>query len=343
VESAAFRFAHDLTLRVSGTHAAVRHARREYGAAEAEGIGAADVEIQFGTVGRAEADGAEAARERGDRIGRGGHKTVAWRVRLGDPAATPLEATIETRGWPGSFARSLVQGYVVEPVLSIAAARRGMVLVPGAGIELDGGLALLLGRSRAGKSTLAARALAAGRTVLGDDQLFVDTESVAWPFPRSLRFYPDLERTAPTAWERLPPRVRLALRIRGVVARVSRGFIRPSLAVPRTALGALQPPECRTIGRIILIERDTERQTLATEPGSTDDAVDWAAGLLREQRERLVLLGGSRWDEAVGQTAVTERVTLGAAFAGVGVERLAIPRAWDAARAVDATARLLSI
>lgn len=343
MESAAFRFAHDLTLRVGGARSAVRHARREYGAAEADGIGTADVEIVFGTVGRAGVDEAAAARADNGRLGRGGHKTVAWRVRMGDPAGTPLAATIQTRGWPGSFARSLVQGYVVEPVLSIAAARRGMVLLPGAGIVLDGGLALLLGRSRAGKSTLAARALAGGRTVLGDDQLFVDAESTGWPFPRSLRFYPDLERTAPTAWARLPPRARLALRIRGVVARASRGFVRPSLAVPTTALGAGQPAQPRPIGRIFLIERDAERHTLASAPASTENAVDWSAGLLREQRERLVRLGGPGWQEAVERTAEVERMILGRAFAGVGVERLAIPREWAAARAVDATGRLLGM
>lgn len=335
MESAAFRFAHDLTLRVSGDRAVLRHVRREYGPAEESGIAVPDVEIRFGAP-EAAAGGASAEV-------RGGHKTVAWQVRMGDPVTTPLEATIRTSGWPPSFARSLVQGYVVEPLLSIAAAHRGMVLLPGAGIVLDGGLALLLGRSRAGKSTLAARSLAAGRIVLGDDQLFVDAESTAWPFPRSLRFYPDLERTAPTAWARLPHRARLALRVRGAVASASRGFIRPSLAVPAAALGSGQLSRPGSIDRIILIERDADRAALVTEPSSTEAAIDWAAELLREQRERLVRLGGSRWEAAIERTAAEERLILGGAFAGFHVERLAIPRAWDAATAIDATARLLGI
>lgn len=343
MDIASFRFAHDLTLRVVGDRSAVRHARREYGAAEAIGIATPDVEIRFGSGGPAGGDAAALARGDTGTVGRGGHKTVAWRVRLGDPVTTPLEAAIRTSGWPASFARSLVQGYVVEPLLSIAAARRGMVLLPGAGIVLDRGLTLLLGRSRAGKSTLAARSLAAGRIVLGDDQLFVDGDCTAWPFPRSLRFYPDLERTAPTAWGRLPPRARLALRIRGAVASASRGFIRPSLAVPAAALGTGQLSGPGSIDRIILIERDADRAALVTEPSSTEAAMDWAAELLREQRERLVRLGGSHWEAAIERTAAEERLILGGAFAGVHVERLAIPRAWDAATAVDATARLLSI
>ncbi len=336
MESATFRFAHDLTLRVGGDRSAVRHARREYGPAETTEVTEADVEVRFGA-------GAPVARGDSGTVGRGGHKTVAWRVALGDPATSPLEATIQTSGWPASFARSLVQGYVVEPLLSIAAVRRGIVLVPGAGIVLDDGLTLLLGRSRAGKSTLAARSLAAGRTVLGDDQLFVDSASTAWPFPRSLRFYPDLQRTAPTAWARLPPRARLALTLRGVVARASRGFVRPSLAVRAAELGTGQPNRPGSIDRIILIERDADRTALVSEPSSTEAALDWAAELLREQRERLVPLGGARWEDAVERTAAEERLILATAFAGVGVQRLAIPRAWDAATAVEATARLLSI
>ena len=336
MESASFRFAHDLTLRISGDRAVLRHARREYGPAEeVETAAAPDVAVRFGPV-QPQPDTSP------DASGRGGHKTVAWRVAVGDPGA-PLTAAIQTSGWPRSFARSLVQGYVVEPILSVAAARRGMVLVPGAGIGLDEGLVLLLGRSRAGKSTLAARSLAAGRVVLGDDQLFVDANATAWPFPRSLRFYPDLEDTAPTAWSRLPSATRRALRLRGVVATVSRGFVRPSLAVPAAALGRGQGSEPARIARIVLIERDADRSDLTTEPSTPEAAVDWAARLLGEQRERLARLGGSAWAEALERTADSERVLLGRAFAGIAVEHVAIPRAWDARTAVAATARWLSI
>ena len=201
MEPAVFAFATDLRLRVTGQAAAVRHARREYGAAEVPDARRVDVEVAFGPLGR------DAVRSRGGAaeplIGRGRHKTVAWRVEAGDPDAVPLTARIETAGWPTAFALSLVQGYVIEPLLSIAGARRGIVLLPGAGIVLDDGLVLLLGRSRAGKSTLAARALTAGRAILGDDQLFVGPDATAWPFPRSLRFYPDLARTAPASFAQL--------------------------------------------------------------------------------------------------------------------------------------------
>jgi hypothetical protein len=340
VDSADFAFATDLRLRVTGDAAAVRHARREYGPAEVHDAGRVDLEVRFG---RAFRPAAEVVAGRAVAAGRGGHKTVAWRVDAGDPDAAPLTARIETRGWPSGFALSLVQGYVVEPLLSIAAARRGIVLVPGAGIDLDEGLVLLLGRSRAGKSTLAARALTAGRAILGDDQLFVGPDATAWPFPRSLRFYPDLAQTAPMSYAQLRPRTRRDLRLRAALARVSAGYIRPSLAVKGSELGQQWRPEGRRIARLVLIERNADRSDLGAVPGTPLEAVAWAAQLLEEQRQRLADLGGAPWREAIDRVADAERAVLERSFDGRPVDRLAIPWSWDAPTAVEATARWLGI
>jgi hypothetical protein len=339
VEAAVFAFAADLRLRVTGEAAAVRHARREYGPAEVPDAGRVDLEVIFRPLGDAVAPAAGA----GPSIGRGGHKTVAWRVDAGDPDGAPLRARIETSGWPTAFAMSLVQGYVVEPLLSIAAARREIVLIPGAGIVLDEGLVLLLGRSRAGKSTLAARALTAGRAILGDDQLFVGPGATAWPFPRSLRFYPDLARTAPGSFARLRPRTRQGLRLRAALARLSAGYVRPSLAVNGAELGQQWHPDARPIARLVLMERSENRSDLGAEEASPGDAVDWAAELLHEQRARLVDLGGTAWREAVDRTADVERELLERSFAGCRVGRLAIPSSWDAPTAVGSAARWLGI
>jgi hypothetical protein len=340
MDAADFSFATDLRLRVTGDAGAVRHARREYGPAEVRDAGRVDLDVTFGPVGR-HAGGTGAGADHPP--GRGGHKTVAWRVDVGDPDAAPLVARIETSGWPPSFARSLVQGYIVEPLLSVAAARRGVVLLPGAGIVLDDGLVLLLGRSRAGKSTLAARALTAGRMVLGDDQLFVGPGANAWPFPRSLRFYPDLARTAPSSFASLRPRTRLGLRLRAGLARVSAGYVRPSLAVRGSELGLRWTPAARQIARLVLIERDADVSTLKGVSTSPREAIEWTAELLLEQRARLAALGGTRWRAAIEQVAEVERVLLEGCFADRPVDRLAIPRSWDAPTAVGATARWLGI
>jgi hypothetical protein len=340
VEGAVFAFAADLRLRVTGEAAAVRHARREYGPAEVRETGRVDLEVAFGPLG---VDAGGAAGGANASAGRGGHKTVAWRVDAGDPDAAPLRARIETSGWPAAFALSLVQGYVVEPLLSIAAARRGIVLIPGAGIVLNDGLALLLGRSRAGKSTLAARALTAGRAILGDDQLFVGPDATAWPFPRSLRFYPDLARTAPGSFAQLRPRTRRGLRLRAALARLSAGYVRPSLAVSGSELGQEWHPGPRSIARLVLVERTGDQSDLGADDASPADAVDWAAELLHEQRARLVGLGGPGWRDAVARTTELEREVLERSFAGCPVERLAVPSSWDAPRAVEAAARWLGI
>jgi hypothetical protein len=341
VDTAEFVFATDLRLRVSGLAAAVRHARREYGPAEVHDVGRVSLDVTFGTIG-GRSVGARV--EDADRPpGRGGHKTVGWRVDAGDPDSAPLVARIETSGWPPAFARSLVQGYVMEPLLSVAAARRGIVLLPGAGIVLDDGLVLLLGRSRAGKSTLAARAVTAGRMVLGDDQVLVGPGAAAWPFPRSLRFYPDLARTAPSSFAALRPRTRLSLRLRAGLARLSAGYVRPSLAVDAAELGLRWDLGARPIARLVLVERDADRSDLGTAPGSTHEAVEWAADLLREQRLRLGKLGGTRWREAIDRVADAERMLLERSFDGLPVHRLAIPAAWDAPTAVAASARWLGI
>ena len=344
MDAADFVFAGRVRLRVVGDKAALTHSRREYGSAEVPLAGEADLEVTFGPIPPA----ARGPSPPGTRMGRGGHKTVRWVFEGGDPDAAHLRARVETEGWPQGFARSLVQGYLVEPLLSIAAARRGVVLVPGAGIVLDDGLALLLGRSRAGKSTLVARALTAGRDVLGDDQLFVGPDGSAWPFPRSLRFYPDLIRTAPSSYARLRRRTRLELRLRAALGRLSAGYVRPSLAVDGAELGLRWSPEGRAIARLILVERraaraDPARSDLDVAPGSPEQAVEWAGELLREQRTKLATLGGPEWRAAIEHVTDDERALLARAFDGSPVVVVAIPGSWDAATAVAATAHRLGI
>jgi hypothetical protein len=340
VDVAVFGFANNLRLRVMGDAAAIRHARREYGPAEVPDGGRVDLEVTFGRVG----PGTPAIADGPDHPpGRAGHKTVAWRVDAGDPGAAPLVARIETSGWPSSFARSLVQGYIVEPLLSVAAARRGIVLLPGAGIVLDDGLVLLLGRSRAGKSTLAARGLTAGRAILGDDQLFVGPDANAWPFPRSLRFYPDLARTAPASYAQLRPRTRLGLRLRAWLATISAGYVRPSLAINGSELGSEWSPGARQIARLVLLERDADVSSLEAVSTSPQQAVEWAAELLLEQRTRLAAIGGTDWSVALDRVADVERGLLERSFDDRRVDRLAIPASWDAPTAVEATARRLGI
>jgi hypothetical protein len=329
---ATFRLADRLLLRVSGDPAAVAQARLEYGPTEVAPPSTAmspDVDVVYGPPRPGTALGP---------IREGGHKSVRWAVALGPPDAPVLHAAIAIRGWPGAFARSLVQGFVVEPLLSVAAVRHDLVLLPSAGIVGPDGLTLILGRSRAGKSTIAARAMALGRTVIGDDQVIVARDGTVWPFPRRLRFYPDLARTAPAAFGALRPGTRRALRIRGLISAASRGFVRPSLAVDPAELGARPESTPSRPVRLILLDRRDGLAHISDGAATVDDAVAWAGDLLADQRARLRALAGDGWSAPLGDIAALEADVLRAAFAGIDCRRVSVPRAWAAPRAVALTA-----
>lgn len=333
----AFAFAPGLVLRVAGRPAAVAQLRREYGPCQVADDAPAALEVVFGspTIRREEQPDAVAAT--------GSYKTVTWQVTLGSPAEEPLRAWISTGGWPSGFARSLVQGYVVEPLLSIAAVRSGHVLLPGAGIVGDDGLLVVIGRSRAGKSTIAARALASGRRVLGDDQVLVDAEGRWRPFPRRLRFYPDLAVAAPTAFARLRPGIRRMLRLRGVVATATGGFVRPSLAVSPGELGGTWQPEPVRATRIALVERRADAVAIVVEPATTERSVEWAGQVLAEQRERLASIGRATWLPTLEATALAEADLLRAAMAGTPVQAVGVPVGWSAAKGIARTAAALGL
>ena len=140
-----------------------------------------------------------------------GYRSLRWRVALDPLGDGPLRATIDLRGAPRSFGLSLLQGYVVEPLLGLLAPAAGHVLLPAAAVASEGGTLLLIGRSRSGKSSLVARAAAAGTAVLGDDHVLVGQDGCR-AFPRRLRLYPDVAETAPAALASLPARTRALLR-----------------------------------------------------------------------------------------------------------------------------------
>lgn len=319
-----FAFAHGLGLAVTGPGWLVAQFALEYAGAET-GHGPADVEITL--AGRTPAH--PAIRDR--------YKSVSWAVSLSDPDAAPLRAEIALGGRPRSFARSLVQGYFVEPLLSLAAARRGMVLLPAAALELDGEALVVMGRSRSGKSTLVARAAARGTATLGDDQVIVGPGARCSSFPRRTRLYPDLRRTAPGAYRGLPRGSRAALLARAVVRRLSGGYVAPSLAVQLRMRAAATLP----IGRAVLIEREGTADAVESAPLARDDAVEAALAILAEQRGRLARAPG--WEEAAAAAADKERGLLRDALAEVPVERIRIPDRWPAEDAVPALARALGV
>ncbi|HEX8157520.1 MAG TPA: hypothetical protein VF526_09050 [Solirubrobacteraceae bacterium] len=325
--AARFSFPTGVDLRLAGDRAARRHFAAEYAGAAAPDDGSVpSLEVRFVRTSPA-----------GPRI-EGGHKTARWSVLAPAAASGSLRAAIALRGRPRFFGLSLVQGYFVEPLLSIAVARAGAVLLPSAAIGEDGGALVIMGSSGTGKSSLSARALAAGRTVLGDDQILLDGDGCCWRFPRRMRFYSDLAQTAPAAYARLPPSARRQLQARKVAKVLSRGFVRPSFAIQATQIGARAPTGPLALRRVVLLERSDEATQLTEEPAAVHVAVAHGLELLAEQRARLGAGEDPGWPALLQGAAALERQTLSAALGEARVTRICVPRGWSAPLAIAAMA-----
>jgi hypothetical protein len=293
-----------IELDVTGDAAAIRHFRAEYGSGAghppAEALRPTRLSVSFGR--RLPAD-----------LPTDAHRSVHWQARLDRVGPADLSLEIALRGWPRWFGLSLVQGYLVEPALSLLVADGGGVLLPAAGIVRDGAVDLLIGRSRSGKSSLSMRALAAGLPILGDDQVHVARDGASTPFPRRLRVYDDLASTAPGAISKLPGSLRVQLAARSLVRRLTRGRIRPSLAAGIADIGG-EVAAPALLGRIVLLRRVGGGE-MRLRDSTADDAVRDSIAALSEQRARLARVLPDQWHTELAATLEGEGRTLSAAFA----------------------------
>jgi hypothetical protein len=326
VPSRAFAFRPNLRLLVSAADGDLRHFVSEYGAGDAPDP-RADVEV-------AVARGGETSER---------YKTVRWAIRVADPQAAPLRAEIRLAGRPRSFGLSLVQGYFVEPLLSLVAPAAGYVLLPAAGFSVRGRTIVLMGRSRVGKSSVAARMLAAGHAFLGDDQILIDGAGRATRFPRRLRLYSDIAVTAPAAFRSLDASVKASLLWRRAVRTATRGYVAPPVRVQAEQLGrgadvAAAELAVDRVLHVVRADGDAARE----EPLTAAAAAATAAALLRLQRAKL-LEAVPGLAPVAAAAAAAEREILTAAFASVGAETVVVPSASTAAVAVDLLARRLGV
>lgn len=319
-----------IAVDILGDDATLRHFRAEYGSArvplQADSRASMRVSIMLGgpPSGPMDAPGVIV----------GSHKTVSWHAVVGPPDPTRIDVTITLRGRPHSFGLSLIQGYLVEPLISVAAAAAGGVLLPSAAIVQGHGATILLGRSRSGKSSVSARAAAAGLQVLGDDQVHLDPAGTVSRYPRRFRLYDDLSATAPDAYRRLPARARRALAIRRIIRIATLGYVAPSLPISPGDLGAAVANASR-ISRVVVLDRVPTAQRVELAALSAGEAVEHAMGVLDDQRRHLRALG-ERWPMFLDETRRREADVLRGLLTGVTVERIRIPDALGAAAAVDA-------
>jgi hypothetical protein len=324
-----FAFLEGLRLEVRGDKRALAHFRAEYGAARADHGAEADLVVTFGRTpsGLPHFDGR--------------YRSLRWRVALEELGDGPLRATIDLRGAPRSFGLSLLQGYVVEPLLGLLAPAGEHVLLPAAAVASEGGTLLLVGRSRSGKSSLVARAAAAGTAVLGDDHVLVGADACR-AFPRRLRLYPDIAETAPAAHGALPARTRGLLRALGILRAASAGALAPPVRVPVEKLGAVHRDPL-PLARVVLLER-REVPRLSAEGLSRDELVAAASGVLREQRRTVERLDDPRWRAHLDSIIAVEESLLRSAFAqATTVGRLVVPTRLRAGQSVAAIAAELAL
>jgi hypothetical protein len=324
-----FAFLDRLRLEVRGDRRALAHFRAEYRAARVDPGVEADLVVSFGRT------------PAGSRRFEAGYRSLRWRVALDPLGDGPLRATIDLRGEPRSFGLSLLQGYVIEPLLGLLAPAAGHVLLPAAAVASEGGALLLLGRSRSGKSSLVARTAAAGTGVLGDDHVLVGADGCR-AFPRRLRLYPDVAETAPAARALLPVQTRALLRALGFVRTATAGVVAPPVRVPVETLGAvLRDP--LPLARVVVLER-REVPRLVAEELSLDELVAVARDVLGEQRRALERVEDPRWREDLDRVLADEAWLLREAFIHVvAVGRLIVPTRLPAGQSVAAIAAELAV
>ena len=330
-----YRFAPGLVVSMRGDRRARAHFRAEYASAALAGDSA--VPALEAAVG-AHVRGARSRKRTPEPELRGTHKLARWRASVPvTPDADTMRVAVDVRGPLGLV---LVQSYIVEPLVSLAAVRSGSVLLPSAAIVRGGRALLLIGRSRSGKSSLAALALAAGRRILGDDQVFIGANQDCLPFPRRLRVYPDLARTAPAAFAALSPSARRALAGLRRVKALSRGVVAPPLRVSASALGASAGPLRLPIGEVVVIRR-APVGALEFEPLDQGELQAEAEDVLLSQRSAIFGLPGVQ--AAFDTLLAEERTILSSAFATAPARRALVPDSWPAELAVRTLASELGL
>jgi hypothetical protein len=325
-----------LIISIRGERRARAHFRAEYAsAARARNSSVPAVEATVGTrVQRRRGSGATNAPEL-----QGAHKLARWRASLPlTPEVDTMRVAVEVRGPLGL---ALVQSYVIEPLVSLAAIRAGSVLLPGAAFARGRGALVLIGRSRSGKSSLAARALAAGLRVLGDDQVVINARQECLPFPRRLRLYPDLARTAPAAYAALRPSVRRKLAVLSHVNALTRGFVAPPLSVSASSLTAGATAAAPlAIGEVVVIRR-APVDTLTVEHLDQDELEAAAEDVLLGQRSQIFSVTGMQ--AAYGPLLSQERAIVSRALAAAPARLVVVPASWPAERAVGELAHELEL
>lgn len=152
----------------------------------AGGESSADVRIGFGAAGRAPGE-----------TGEGVVHASPDRVILAYPGVADFcieggrQIVIEAQSAADPH---LLRTYLLGPALGILLHQRQLLVIHASAVEWEGELVAFLGEKGAGKSTLAAACVAAGRAALADDLVAIDATgafpTAHWGFPQ-LKLFPE--------------------------------------------------------------------------------------------------------------------------------------------------------
>ncbi len=164
---------------------------------------------------------------------RGFYKAIPWSCRVSERADGGLDA-----GFRSPLQREYLALHIVLiPLLRRLLLDRGVAMVSGAAFELDGEATLLAGPTGQGKTALLLGALERGARLIGDEYLGLTKDGVLVPVGRVIALRRETLARAPRMRERLAKHRKAALRVSGLLSRITAGRVEPLVHVAPIELG----------------------------------------------------------------------------------------------------------
>jgi hypothetical protein len=307
-----------IRIEVTGDARALRHLTAEFGTPlTANPDSSVDLRIRFGSTSGAT----------------GRHKGTWWRVEVAAPAGGgPVDAAIEVHG---PFGQPLIQSILVEQLIGLVAAGRGVVLIPAAGLVTPDGRAMaLVGGAGAGKTAATLAALAAGWTVLSDDHLLIDATGTVRGLPRRMRIHDSTLAVVPGSRGAMTPDERAGQARLAALARFTLGHVRLPNLVAAARFGSYRPAEPVHLESLVTLQRRAAVGPDAT-ARTPADMMELLAADIAGERADLVEVLGPAWDAYIAGVIDAERALLLSALKGLRLASLTVPKAWPPARTLD--------
>ena len=187
------------------------------------------------------------------------------------------------------------------------------------------------------------RAWSQGYPLLADDRLVVSPDGGLSSFPRRLRAYPDLARTAAAAHARFAPSIRRSLVLAGLANRLTRGWVGLPVLVPSSGIIRSASEGAVPLERIVIIERSDVVRALTWTHGLETALSKLTAIVDRDMAA--VAAHDHGWAAACvfARARLVEIVQSATEASGAMCSTLTIPGQWTAQQAIAAVERELGL